>query len=322
MSKPVVVITIDTEEDNWGDYTCRSPATTNVRRLPEFQQLCDRYNAVPTYLVNWPVTTDPVSADIMRDLATHSRCDVGTHIHPWNTPPVDEQPGPFNSMLANLPLDAVRQKLVTLHSAIQHKIEVTPITFRAGRWGFSADAAGVLVDLGYEVDSSVSPYIDWTAEHGPDYRRAPHQVYRFEPDRPFVPVPAGRLTEVPVSVGFLGGRPQFGLRVREWAMRPTPRRLRMVGVVDRLGIATLRWLSPEVSSARDLVKLATALVRTGANFLNFTFHSPALSPGLTPFVRGERDLREFNDRIEEFLAFAKDEGYRFARLSQLPRLLP
>jgi hypothetical protein len=318
---PLVLITVDTEEDTWGDYGCRTPGTTNIHALPALQRLCDRFGAVPTYLVNWPVVDGASSSAILRDLSSHGCCEVGTHIHPWNTPPVEEQTGPRTSMLSNLPHALIRRKLTGLHEKIQERLGCSPTSFRAGRWGFGPRVAETLLDLGYVVDSSVSPYIDWRADFGPDYRNAPIRAYRFHPEAPLVPDPAGALVEIPATIGFLGGRPRFGMRLREWALRPLPRRLRMVGIVDRLGIAAQRWLSPEVSTGGEMVRLARVLVGAGAEYLNLTFHSPTLSAGLTPFVRDARQVREFNSRIEQFLEYAGAAGFRFASLARAPHLL-
>jgi len=95
----------------------------------------------------------------------------------------------------------------------------------------------------------------------------------------------------------------------------------MVGILDRLGLAALRWLSPEVATGPEMIRLARTLVAGGVRFLNFTFHSPTLVPGLTPFVRSEADLRAFLGRIEQFLDFARSHGFRFAPLGRGPEIL-
>ena len=323
MSSPrtALFVTVDTEEDNWGDYSCRSPSVSNVTMLPALQALCDRYGVVPTYLANWPVVAGDSSRDVLRELAGDGRCEIGTHVHPWNTPPVIEETGPRHSMLCNLPDELIASKLSGLHSLMIERLRATPVSFRAGRWGFSRAVAETLLKLGYRVDSSVSPFVDWTAAFGPDYRAAPTHAYRFRPAHPLQPAGGGDLVEIPATIGFLGARPQLGMRLRAWAFRPLPRRLRMVGVLDRLGWATLRWLSPEVATGKEMIKLARVLVGSGARFLNLTFHSPTLVPGLTPFVRTDDQLREFLDRIEEFLDFARTSGFRSEPLHRGPEVL-
>ena len=317
-ARPPVVSSRDTEEDDWGAYTCRTPAVTNAAMLPRFQQLCERYGALPTYLVNWPIVSSDSARDIVSSLAAGGNAEVGTHIHPWNTPPVLEQPGPRESMLCNLPDDLIASKLANLHRAIEARFRLSPRAFRAGRWGFSRAVAEVLETLHYRVDSSVSPHVDWSPDHGPDYRNAPTTPYGFRASAPLQPDPAGSLLEVPATIGYLGGNPRSGRRLREWAFRPLPRRLRMVGVLDRLRLASLRWLSPEVATAREMIRLSTVLAAAGATHLNFTFHSTTLVPGLTPFVRTAKDAADFVARIETFLDFARGAGYHFARLGDAP----
>lgn len=316
-----VFITVDTEEDAWGDYAARTPAVTNIAQLPALQALCDRYGAIPTYLINRPVVVDDTARDILRECVVQGRCEIGTHIHPWNTPPVVEPTDAHHSMLCNLPPQLIHDKLAGLHALIRDRLDVTPRSFRAGRWGFSGAVATTLATLGYEVDTSVSPLVDWTPDAGPDYRRAPSHAYWLRPANPLEPAPTGDLVEIPATVGFLRGSPARRMPLREWAFRPLPRRLRMVGVFERLGLATLRWLSPEVSTGAEMVRLGRTLVASGARFLNLMFHSPTLVPGLTPFVRTERQRREFHDRIERFLEFARGSGFRFEPIGRGPAVL-
>jgi hypothetical protein len=224
-------------------------------------------------------------------------------------------------MLCNLPDALIREKLSGLHALIGERLGITPRCFRAGRWGFSGSVAATLVSLGYDVDTSVSPLVDWSADAGPDYRAAPATAYRLRPAAPLEPAPAGELVEIPATVGFLRGTPARRMRFREWALRPVPRRLRMVGVLERLGIATLRWLSPEGATGSEMIRLARTLVASGARFLNMSFHSPTLVPGLTPFVRTSRDRQRFLGHVEQFLAFARGSGFRFEPLGRGPDVL-
>ncbi|MEX0842954.1 MAG: hypothetical protein WD960_10650 [Gemmatimonadota bacterium] len=224
-------------------------------------------------------------------------------------------------MICNLPASWVDQKMTAIHRQIIDQLEVVPTSFRAGRWGFGPAVATVLVKLGYSVDSSVSPLIDWTAEHGPDYGSAPDFAYRFTPSNPTKPRADGELLEIPATVGFLGCRPDLSKRLRNWASRPLPRRFRMIGILDRTGWATRRWLSPELATANELIALARARVNAGASFLNFTFHSPTLVPGLTPFARTDKDVDNFLSRIERFFEFARDEGFQCQPLTRGPEAL-
>ncbi|MSO77898.1 MAG: hypothetical protein EXQ87_13480 [Alphaproteobacteria bacterium] len=51
----------------------------------------------------------------------------------------------------------------------------------------------------------------------------------------------------------------------------------------------------------------------GIRVLVFSFHSPSVTPGFTPYVRDQADLRSFLERIDGFLAsFRTELGGRFA----------
>ncbi len=49
--------------------------------------------------------------------------------------------------------------------------------------------------------------------------------------------------------------------------------------------------------------MTRALLRSGHRVFSFTYHSPSLAPGNTPYVRTEADLRAFLRRIEQYLEF-------------------
>jgi len=61
-----LVVTIDTEEDNWGDYSPNGYTLENITYIPELQDLFDEYRVLPTYLVTYSVATDPQSSTIPR----------------------------------------------------------------------------------------------------------------------------------------------------------------------------------------------------------------------------------------------------------------
>lgn len=318
---PIVFLTVDTEEDAWGAYQERNPTVRNVRHLRKLQEICDRYGATPTYLANYPVVNDPGASSVLAELTDGTRGEIGTHLHTWNTPPFDVLDGPNHTMLSGLPEELVQRKLLSVHRRIVDRFGEPPTTFRSGRWGFGPRVARALIDLGYEVDSSVTPLLDWTAEGGPDYRSAPLGPYRLDSDRVTETDPSSSLIEIPATRGFLWGDAYRRMRWRERLAQGPAAPLRVVGLLDALGVIALRWLSPELSGLRDLRRLARNLVAQGVSSLNFTLHSPSLEPGLTPFVQSRRALDRFYYRIEGFLDFAASQGYRFALLSRGPHMV-
>ena len=308
-------ITIDTEEDDWGVYDRSVYNLTNILQIPHLQNLFDRYDAKPTYLLSYPVVKNPAAVRIFDKINRTGRCELGAHCHPWNTPPYAER-NAGESMLINLQEDMVGQKLTTLHNMIWDRFGMKAKAFRAGRYGFGPSVARSIKELGYLVDSSVTPMSDWTSYGGPDFFNAPTEPFRFQPSRILEKDPHGELLEVPVSTGFLQRDRRlcsiFYKRLRKGAFS----HFRFLGLLDHLRLLNFRWLSPEMSSSNDMIFLADTLVRQGCTTLNLTFHSPSLLSGKSPFVRTEAERDGFIGKIEAFLDYAKLKDFVFATLSE------
>lgn len=312
-----LIITIDTEEDSWGEWEQRNNAVENVSRIPILQRIFDRYKAFPTYLVTYPVATNENAITILRDIISTGRGEIGTHCHPWNTPPFDEEKNAKNSMLCNLEYELVYKKLEHLHKTIIDAFEAMPICFRAGRWGFGAPVAKALCELSYKVDTSVTPFIDWRQEGGPDYFTASPFPYRFEPENILLKKNDGRLCEIPCTIGFLQGDFRRSNKLRNRILKSPLKRLKILGILDRLKILNLRWLSPELSNASEMIDLAKRFFYAGHRLLNLSFHSTSLLPGKSPFVRNEAELQKFLKCIEQFLQFCLHENVEFSGLSEV-----
>ena len=83
-----------------------------------------------------------------------------------------------------------------------------------------------------------------------------------------------------------------------------------------MGLLNLVWMSPEFQTGREMIRLATALIRRNELFLNMTFHSTSLQAGLTPFVRSEEDEKIIFQRIRKVLTFAKEKGFMSVTLTE------
>src|SRR5262245_40580405 len=86
--RPAVLVGIDTEaDDQWSAAGREKNAVTNALRLPALQALFDGFGVRPTYLVTWEMATRKESAPVLRELLRGGRCEIGTHLHPWSSPP-------------------------------------------------------------------------------------------------------------------------------------------------------------------------------------------------------------------------------------------
>ena len=318
MSNPVrVMVTIDTEEDDWGTYRPRESSVANIQLLPELAELWGRFGVRPTYLVNYPPMASAEASGVLKSVVREGRCEFGVQCHPWNTPPLRECQGRPPTMMSQLSEEENHAKLTVLTGIFQETFGFRPRSFRAGRWGLGPSVARPLSQLGYEVDLSVAPFMDWTRSGGPDYIRALRHPYRFEPSDPFVPAQDGRMVEIPTSVGFLLGPQRLSAAVRRTLERSPLARAKVLGLLDSLGICARRWISPETSSQGEMIRVARVLVRSGLRVLDLTFHSSSLLPGANPFVRSRGEKQRLLIRTERFLEFCSRKGYLFSTASEV-----
>jgi hypothetical protein len=225
---------------------------------------------------------------------------VGAHLHPWVNPPFVEEVTRANSFACNLGETIEHAKLQVLTDAIEEHIGVRPRIYKAGRYGFGPSTVRVLEHLDYETDVSVNPYMEYTAEGGPDFQRFDSRPFWFGTGR--------RLLEVPCTLGFAGFLRRYGVRLHQIADRPPYRTARLPGILARAGVLNKIMLSPETSSLVEMQALTRALMADGVRTFSFTLHSPSLEAGHTPYVRTEADLRSFLTRIDAFCDFFLESG--------------
>ncbi len=278
-------VTIDTEEDfDWAAPFARTGyGLASVPALADCQRYFARANVKPIYLVDWPIVADDRAVAILGAAQASGACEIGAQLHPWVTPPHDEDVNARNSYTGNLPADLQRAKMTALRDAIRDRFGVSPTVYRAGRYGLGPDSATMLAELGFRCDTSVRAGFDYRAGHGPDYRAAPLHPWWVRTD-------AGAVLEMPVTTlfgGLLGG-----------AGRKVYHRIARNGThagaaLARLGLVERIALTPEGIPAARACKAIDLAVDLRLPVLNFSFHSPSLQPGNTPYVRSQADLDRF-----------------------------
>ena len=315
-----LVITVDVEEDQWGVTSHRNATALNVRRLPILQKLLHEFGSIPTYLLTYPVVNDPCAISILREILEEDGCEIGMHCHPWNTPPYEEHLSNYNSMLCNLPTTLQFEKLQRLHEAIQNNLDITPIAFRSGRWGFDQEVARNIVRLGYRIDTSITPYTSWAECDGPDFSRFSPQPYEFT----YLSLADGHLetslVELPATIGYLHGEFEASARLVRSLQRTPLRQLKVAGILSKLRLLRKVWLSPEMETPVRMIQLVRQMMRQGYDVLNLVFHSTALAKGCNPFVRTVADEQRFLENLHQFLGLVKEEGVVCMPLSEVASL--
>jgi peptidoglycan/xylan/chitin deacetylase (PgdA/CDA1 family) len=300
-----LLVGIDTEGDNQWDAAARANQRfENIYALPKLHALFARHGARPTYVITHPVARDERSAAVLRHLLEGGDCEIGAHHHVWETPPCTTEDVARHAYASTLPLRQFEQQLAELTQAITAAVGVRPVSYRSGRFGFSATHVSALEREGYLVESSVAPLFYEAHKGGPSFVEAPLTPYYLAYDNATRPG-TSNLLEVPVSAALNRRLP----KMLQYAYARAPRPYTTKRILRALGLLRVRWLRPSYSSLEDMIALARDLAHAGEPVLNLLFHSSEAIVGGSPYNRTQAELDAFRDRLARFLAFAtKDLG--------------
>lgn len=299
--QPLLVVVIDTEEEfDWAaPFDRESRAVRNIPEQTWAQDHFDRHGVVPTYVIDYAVADDDRAAGLLAGWQGEGRCLVGAHLHPWVNPPDDEEVTTFNSYPGNLPSALEKEKLARLTDRIEAQTGVRPTVYKAGRYGFGPNTAGILRELGYDIDLSVVPETTFAHDGGPDYRVFPNDPYWFGPDK--------SLFEVPLTRAFPGVLGRFGPPVHRALSGPFGVRLRLPGILSRLGVVERIPLTPEGVTLSENKRAVRYLMGRGRRVFSYAYHSSSLLVGGAPYVTTPEERDAFAADIGGFLDFFLNE---------------
>jgi hypothetical protein len=301
-------VTIDTECDKGAGWKVEKPLGfagikdgVGQRLAPLFR----RHRAKGTYLLSPEIMRHDESVSLMRSLAKES--DLGTHLHAELAEPGAHVPDETAAFQRDCSEAEERAKLTTLTDAFKTAFDRAPTCFRAGRFGVGPNSVPILESLGYEVESIVTPHMEWSSAGAPglDFRGAPTQPYHPDPAMP------GRrgnaaIWEVPVTI--------------------RPSALSRVPIIGKL--AEPRWLRPTRGSEESIVQVAKdELAEAERNaedrpaILCAMFHNVEVVPGKSPYAKDESGARAILSRLSALLSFCEREGVSVIGLSDLPEIL-
>lgn len=309
-------LVVDAEEDfNWikPRYGI-DHSIANMLNISQFQEIAKSYRAYPAYLLTYPILQNRETVRRLTRLYERGECDLGIQLHSWVTPPfdvrVEERVTDVSySFAGNLPRSLERLKLIELRRKFHDCFGFQPLAYRAGRYGLGRDTPAVLQELGIQIDTSLAPRTDFSAEGGPDYRAFGFDPFWYGSSAPILELPLCR--EV---VGWAG------------KLAPTLYMLAAAGPLSRFKTAALSWmrcaeritLSPEGNDVRAMKRLARALSHRQTPVLVVSLHSSSLSVGSNPYVRSKKDVHHMYDRLSQVLQFLADDiGADFMRLTEV-----
>jgi hypothetical protein len=313
---PILVISIDCECDKSLDWRASDPLSFHsiTHAIPRvLQALCNKYGAVPTYLLSNEVIED--SACVQSLTALDGAHELGTHLHGDYVDPMRKYSRYDGTLSADYQSDyddpVQQQKMERLTQLFISRFGYHPTSFRAGRFGANSCTVRTLEKLKYKADSSVLPGLREKTPGGAiNFSKAPVGPYFPSPEDICVPGDCSVL-EVPVSVwqNPIMKRLFAGQTVRS----PKPLSERVFGKIFPSSV-----VRPTFYSAQDMIKTADRLMSSRKTWvINMMFHSMELVPRASPYVTNEVQARRLLKRIEIFLKWWKDKGYQFSSLSSL-----
>ncbi len=300
------IVTIDTEGDNnWDANLRQNTSLDNLKEIPRLQKLFDRLKVKPSYLLTYPVANDKYSSSMFKEFLSSSICEIGTHLHSWDTPPIFDNEAKDASFLHWFPKSAQKLKFNNLHNAIIDNLHTEPKSYRGGRYSFDANALELLEEKRYFLDTSVTPFHNWSHIRGPDYVDSITTPY-FLSRQNILKKGDSSVLEVPVSIDFDTTMPGSLKRL----ILRTPLVFHAQGILRRLGLCKLIWLDPSFQTFSEMKRLVDLLLAKKANpCINLMFHSSAILAGGTPYSRTDRDVSDFYHKLESILDYLiKERG--------------
>ncbi len=274
------IITVDTEGDNqWNIYNGQDITTENANFIPRFQEMCEGFGFKPVYLVNYEMANNDFLMDYLKKKQKEGVCEIGTHLHSWNSPPEHELERKFegNPYITEYPEQIVYEKIDFMTKLIESKVGIRPVVHRAGRWASSDCMFDILSELGYIADCSVVSgcnmlnYPGKTVSYGFDYRTYPNEAYLVKDN----------LIEIPMTVKHI----QHTLAGKSIKNR-----------AKNLIVGKDRWLRPAISTVKEMKLNIDERVENGSDYAEFMIHSTELMPGGSPYFKNSRDVeREYKD---------------------------
>ena len=287
MKKKYFIITVDTEGDNIWSYTPKKdrlliPETKNALYLQRFQQLCESYRFYPT----------SEFVQFGKDVIERNKGEIGMHMHAFSTPPfyeLSDLRGRGLAFAGEYPSKVLYQKMEYMTKTLQDTFQIEITSHRGGRWYLDNRILKILDQLGYLVDCTVTPGINWQStggqtgvSRGNDYRRYKSKVYKIK---------KSDLWELPMTI--------MSNRIFDFTKK------------DGAPVKTKKiWLRPDGINLKDLIWLVDRNYKSSVNYIEFMIHSSELMPGGSPTFRTVEKIDKLYKQLDVLFAYMKQRGYQ------------
>jgi ribosomal protein S18 len=298
-----IIITVDTEGDNLWDWKEGSIITTeNANYIMRFQNLCEKYNFLPVYLTDYEMAQSDVFCNIFKKKAVEQKCEIGMHLHAWNTPPIYKLKNKYGGcpFITEYPKQIVFEKHNFLKKYIENRFEISPVSYRSGRWATNNILFKVLDTLKFQIDCSITPGINYKHTHGRSVSRGNNYCKNLG-----IPYKLSEnLIEIPMTTFHKKNLHGCGMR----------NRLKHIIKGEEL------WLRPAIHNIETLKRIIKINENNGNQYAEFMIHSSELMPGGSPYCKTEESIEYLYKRIDILFNYIADT-YRGSTLKEYGELI-
>ena len=306
--KIILIVSIDTECDKGPNWIIQQPIrfTSVTEGIPhKLSPLFQSYDIKPTYLLSPEVIQNQECINVLRSL---KGCELGTHLHGEFIDPMDESrinrtKTPQLAYTPALEFEKIKQ----LTESFERVFGYRPRSFRAGRFGISHQTINFLEELGYLVDSSVTPFrkIKFDEDHEVNFWGAPYHPY-FPSRKNIIKIGRAGVLEVPVStiIPIYANLPLFLQRLIGKNPRLVKRVLRKLTKLLSFR-ADLIYLRPLRASPKGFIENAEQIISLWQSkyppILNIMFHSVEVMSGCSPYTLAEEDVLDLINSLNKLI---------------------
>jgi hypothetical protein len=227
------------------------------------------------------MANDALFIAFAQEVLRKARCEIGLHLHAWNTPPDyeigqgKENPTPY---LIEYPEPIMRSKFDTIFNLLRAKFDTDMVSHRAGRWAMNKTYFDILMNYGLKIDCSVTPHVSWENVQGVSYTNSPEEPF-FEQT----------ILEVPVTIRRLHS---FFLNKNKSSIKRT------VSAIKSFLMGKIIWLRPNGNNVPEMLALIEHIEKSDSNYLMFMLHSSELMGGGSPTFRTHESIEKLYDDLE------------------------
>jgi hypothetical protein len=288
-----VVFSVDVEEEGLfsGRYAPVAAGVRNVESLRRLEFVSREFGLPVSLLCTWPVFNDSGCRDILRHWQGELGAEVGAHLHPWNTPPLESVPDDAWTPSELMAVELLDAKLAELVRICREATGRAPVSFRMGRFDLGPKVRDLLPAHGLRVDTSIVPAC-WSAAL-PESFLSPTDPYPLLTDED------GRLRLLEAPITMAPVLP--GLSAAVWRAAGLLGPAARVWLLRRFHVLAVGGTIP-VWYPLPSMKLGARLhLARGGRVIHLFIHSSELMPGASPHVPDEAAVARVERRIRAFL---------------------